>query len=370
MESYACECCGYITDRKYNLQLHLASKKHKYLELDKQSQNNSNSYNKYNLLIQKDLEIQLLKEQLITQKTQDEIQLLKEQLNSKDALLKEQNKHNNAFLKEQNKHNNALLEEKDKHNKYLQSALNNESEITKSSINTLNSSMSTLNFVITNFKKTPQLKKIEYDDAKKLLEQELDDTINLLKKEFESTGKKFTDEEKNEIIIDKLISMHNKKIIAKLICKLITSEYKTADPHDQSFWNSDSSRLHYLIREIVGSKAEWITDKKGSKLANYVIKPIIKLFESLIVDYSKNCFKIVQKYDCSASTSEKYMEQLAKVEDLQLYLRSKTICSDVCSELSPEFHLDKNKLSKILLDTDNISLSIESKQIKKSKTKN
>jgi hypothetical protein len=71
----------------------------------------------------------------------------------------------------------------------------------------------------------------------------------------------------------------------KFIGDIIIKQYIKEDPKVQSVWNTDVSRLAYLVRELINNKKEWSIDKGGNKVTEYIIKPILDFIKIEIEKY-------------------------------------------------------------------------------------
>jgi hypothetical protein len=54
--------------------------------------------------------------------------------------------------------------------------------------------------------------------------------------------------------------------LVRYLVQFFLDHYKKTKPEEQSFWNTDCSRLSYVICTIVDNQASWVTDKKGVEL--------------------------------------------------------------------------------------------------------
>lgn len=128
----------------------------------------------------------------------------------------------------------------------------------------IKTSVNALTFLMTKHKKAPALKEITLDNAGALLGYDGDIKM-----------------------IEKIVHSYKNKKLDKFIGSIIIKCYKKDNPDEQSIWNSDVSRLTYLIKDIIGKEGEsqWIWDKKGVKVSTYIIKPILNFILPLLKDY-------------------------------------------------------------------------------------
>ena len=246
----------------------------------------------------------------------DEIAQLKMQL----EMLLEQKKKDDEITQLQNK---LQLEQKDK--MVLEAKLESKEEIIeilKNQSNTTNTiatkSVSALTYLATKHKNAPPLKQVKYEDAKKLLECDKDDDLT-----------------------KKILGKYGIGRLDEFIGDIIVNHYKKDNPEEQSIWNSDASRLTFLIKDIVGKKSEWIKDKKGMKLRELVIKPILSLVEKLVKDWQTE-----QEYisidDLDREQMDDRMSDTTNAIGVLKDIASNKLGEDISKNLSPRFGLNKN----------------------------
>jgi len=138
-------------------------------------------------------------------------------------------------------------------------------ETHKNSAHTLDKSMDALTFLMTHRKNAPELKKLTHKNAQELLTNEAKLYTHLLYHNDENT-------------------------LDQYIGEIILAHIKKENPDDQSVWNSDVSRLTYLIREIVDESLTWLRDPNGAMFDQKIIVPIINVIRSYLDKclYSKN----------------------------------------------------------------------------------
>jgi hypothetical protein len=117
--------------------------------------------------------------------------------------------------------------------------------------------------------------------------------------------------------------------LVKYLGKILIQYYKKNDPEEQSFWNSDCSRLTYLIRTIVGEKPEWIGDKRGVQLKEHIIKPLLEFIEKEVNELVYN-----SKY-------KKTVETLNSCSRLMLDIKNSVISDELLRYLAPHFAFPK-----------------------------
>src|SRR5207249_8087833 len=128
-----------------------------------------------------------------------------------------------------------------------------------------------LTYIATNYKTAPAL-------------QALDD--------YSQIQQKYNDSK----FIETLIYNFNHNKLDKYLGDMIIKFYKKEDPSQQSLWNSDTSRLTYIIKELLNNNnSDWLVDKKGIKTCNYIIDPLLQYIDVIIKKYlNKKSKKIVR----------------------------------------------------------------------------
>lgn len=185
---------------------------------------------------------------------------------------------------------------------------------------TINKSVSALTFLMTHRKKAPPLKELTVDGAKEILGYS-----------------------ENKPLIDRIIDCYKSKKLDIFIGDAIVKCYKKENPEEQSVWNTDVSRLTYLIKDLIGRKgeSEWIMDKKGVKLSEYVIKPILDFLKSILREHINMLNKNIDKIDDIESRIEtgKNMEIIANI----IYLITcEQLEKDISKRVSAHFQLNKH----------------------------
>jgi len=256
------------------------------------------------------------------QKLIDQINELNKTIKLKDDKLNETIKLKDDKLNETIKLKDEAIKQKDEtidriedtiailksENAHLKSVVNDVGSIVKTSV-------STMAYVVKNYKDAPAL--LPLKDYKMLNYDQPDDEF------VEELGSKF-----------------KHKLLGEYIAEFIVKNYKKTDPAKQSLWNSDTSRLTYIIRDIVTKKkVDWKVDKKGVNTTKYVIEPLIDHIEKMVREY-------IQNYDIdyemfTGREAEKKMMKLKYVTDVLRAIEDKTLHDDVLRCIAPHFFLNK-----------------------------
>lgn len=146
-------------------------------------------------------------------------------------------------------------------------------------------------------------------------------------------------------LADIVIYHRKRKKLVRFIAKYIILEYKKENPFEQSIWNSDTSRLSYIIREMINNKPEWRLDKGGLKIDSYIVQPVTKYIkkevEARIVeirDYAED--------NVNDLTDDQFDFELEKIKYAKyaiIDIDSGDLTDGVIKYLSNHFYLDRNK---------------------------
>lgn len=346
---YSCNFCSYDTDRLFSYNKHLSTKKHiaKVREQNKKkikSQNIHKPFIKHSLDIHKKSEnvyecpycentysssSNLIrhkkscskKDQLESEfnteleKKEYEIQRLKE-LYEKDTIhLKELYEKDTSHLKELHEKDDKLNKQLQDENKHLKSLISNAGGIIKTSV-------SALAYVAQNYEGAPVLKKLKDYSYIKEIELDEDDSND----EFD--------------LIDTLIHHNMKETIQEYLGNIIVEAYKKKDPNKQSIWNSDTTRLTYIIKDLINKKPDWTVDKKGIKTGKYIIDPLLEYIRKEVAEYILE--NDAEKYlHLGEFMLNKHAEKLNSCGSIIASIDNKALSKLVLKYIAPHFYLAK-----------------------------
>jgi hypothetical protein len=164
----------------------------------------------------------------------------------------------------------------------------------KTSTSTISKSVDALSFLMTHRKNAPELKKITQENAQELLTRE-------------------------NKLYDYLLHFNSENKLDQYIGDIILKYIKKENPEDQSVWNSDVSRLTFLIREIVNESPTWLRDPNGAMFNAKIITPVIDEIRKYLDKclYSKNPDKVRLDDETDQSDSDSDSDSEAeKSEDV------------------------------------------------------
>jgi len=355
MPIYKCDICNYTAKTKSNLNKHLKTKNHKQNEIifntsknkiqidtsetpHKQEKNQciycksifsrGNSLTKHLKICsvkKKYDEENEIKKQLKL-KEMENYKLLKEMENYK--LLKEKEMENYKLLKEKEMENYKLLKEKEmesykekeehckKEIDYYRNLLESAGSIL------LQKSISTINFVSSKYDTAPKIEVLKGN------------TIKLL-------------ENNHNKLIELIMYNHNHKKLNKFIGNYIITAYKKENPEKQSLWNTDSSRLTFVIKELITNKSsKWKVDKKGVKTKKYLINPTLEYIKKMLEN--ENISLIKKMEDTDRNNLEEIIEKVRIIADINKNIKDGILSNEILKFISPHFYFD-DKFKKIKL---------------------
>jgi hypothetical protein len=332
--NYECKTCNYATYDKFNYNKHLITKKHKQkvnqdanhticipisysnhteivedkCQFCEKTFANSSSLARHRKIcnIKNDL-IKSYEERLEKQatiiKNKDELIKVKEESYIKEIKVKEE-----SYIKEI-KAKDDYIDLLRSENRNLRTLLNNAGSVIKTSV-------STLSYIVTNYTEAPALEPIR----------------ELPKLHYEMTDMEF---------VDRLILEYRHQTLTPYIGDLILKSYKKDDPRQQSIWNSDTSRLTYIIREIMHNQnLDWRVDKKGLKTSKYIVEPVLDYIDECITKYLKKS-KAANRSD-STNQAIKIMNNFADAGKILQMIEDKILEDDILKYLAPHLYVVKD----------------------------
>lgn len=387
MSTYKCRPCKYATHDKSNFTKHLSSKKHQekvnHITHDSKTipsrilpepieqmfvccfcekeYSTSSNLSKHKKVCSVRIEIE--------SSHQTEIDNLKKEFESEKMII--DGNHKSEIIKLRTEINNLKKDHKhlqqlyDHDTRNLQNTINNLKEEIGRLQETLNNagniiktSVSTTNYIIKNFRDAPALaapedySRLTYDRPKGGHEDEyeLSDTEE---EDPDDPGDKFIDKDSDDEIkldkgrekekfVEKLLYKHRENILVDYLSRIIVRHYKKKDPSQQSIFNSDTTRLTYIVRELFSNKKiDWRVDKKGIKTTNYVIKPLLKHIDELIREYIDQKTTIDRKTVTTEQLINNF-DNLKSGNEILHSIEKNELSENVLKKISPHFYFIKN----------------------------
>ena len=179
-------------------------------------------------------------------------------------------------------------------------------------------SVSALTYSITNYDEAPPIKTIQMDN------------INSFKNSTEQ-------------IVEDILSYYKHKTLCEHLGKIILTLYKKDDPSKQSIWNTDDTRLTYIVKELLHNKSSnWIVDKKGAKTVTYLIDPLLAHIKELIISYQKNFAITGVEHDMAKV--EIILENSRAIVELINDIDDNVIAKDILRYISVHLRFNNNSI--------------------------
>ena len=354
MPIYKCDICNYTAKTKSNLNKHLKTKNHKQNEIifntsknnlvkvrqeTGKKQDQSNNINKKyeciycKLKFTRGNNVSLHLKTCSAKKKYDEENELKNQLKSKDKVIESKDKvieSKDKVIESKDKeiinykkeieNNKENYKEKEEHYKkeieYYRKLLENAGNIL------LQKSISTINYVSNSYNTAPKIEILEGNKIKLL-------------------------ENNHNKLIELIMYNHNHKKLNKFIGNYIITAYKKKNPEKQSLWNTDSSRLTFVIKELITNKSsKWKVDKKGVKTKKYLINPTLEYIKKMLEN--ENISLINKMEDTYRNNLEEIIEKVRIIADINKNIKDGILSNEILKFISPHFYFD-DKFKKIKL---------------------
>lgn len=195
-----------------------------------------------------------------------------------------------------------------------------------------NKAVSSLTHIVKNYDDAPPLEKIDLDEIRKLKNGEM-----LSLKDYEMK------------LIDEVFYAFNHGIMGQYVGDIIIALYKKNDPSVQSMWNTDPSRLTYLIKKIIhndSDKSKWIIDKKGVETVEYVITPIVEKIKCLASVFRlDNCpDENDDNYDYESLDHDRIMRINTIYVELMAAIDDRKVHQDILKYISSHFYFNKDTI--------------------------
>lgn len=343
-KTYICDPCNYSTFNKYNLEIHYKSTKHitntknalksicphcgneyalkKYLDVHLKSckikidtdTNNENKYNQQEIYIKR-----LLKEKdnLIKSHKKEKNNLLNQYNNDKQSIIKQYENCKNECIKVKDEEIallTATIIDLRKDITKLHSIIDKGETIFKSSI-------SAMKYAIKHFSNAPALTAFT--------SYELLETKN-----------------KNSTV-DNILFSYKNDLLHKYIGDIIIKAYKKDKVVEQSMWNTDSTRLSYIVKCLVDKndlkKCEWQVDKNATYIRENIISPILVHIRNILLKDAERLNTYYNKKGHKFSDYEIHLhiETLKGISNLTHELESfPNLQQNIIKHISPYFFIN------------------------------
>jgi hypothetical protein len=198
-------------------------------------------------------------------------------------------------------------------NKILADDRRRYAELSLTNSKTTSKTMSMLSYLVYNYENNPPLQEISTNQMKSIIHRKKPDNIGIVKIIF---------------------MYHKEKGLDKYVGDGIISTYKKSNAGQQSLHTTDSSRLNYIIMDIVGDNEEWIYDGGGVKINQRIIGPICQEISQLLYEYIQD--KIDNNENIDYEESQIVHDIRDQIDDGKLQKR-------INAYIAPHFETIKNE---------------------------
>jgi|688.fasta_scaffold299078_2 hypothetical protein len=149
--------------------------------------------------------------------------------------------------------------------------------------------------------------------------------------------------------IDTLVYNYNGNSLHKYLGNFIIKYYKKDNPAEQSMWSSDTSRLTYIIKELLSNnKSIWNHDYKGVKTKNYIITPLLEYIKEYIDEYWIN--HLDNYKTMSLDELNKFNNIYKSIYKIKKDIELDIIGNDIVRYIAPYFYMDKKDVCNEFID--------------------
>lgn len=303
MPLYNCDYCDYKTDRKNDIAKHNQTRKHK--EKVKQSKR----------FLHGSLKVLELDEKIYKCQHCDEIFSSKSSLSNHRKICEERKEMENKIITLE-KENKKIAQEKEQMTKQLELF----QQLIQSNT-TLKKDSSSVTYISNTFMDAPPL--LALDDYSEVNDSE------------EMT------------LAEVILFQYKNNNLGKFLSEFIVKMYKKDDPKEQSLWNSDTTRLTYIVKELLkNKKSDWAIDKKGLKTKEYIIVPLLKYLKPKIRSYMLKLSKNMN--DVHPSKILQINQNVQSAGTLLVEISKGIIANDIVKRIAPHFYLSKTVKHNLL----------------------
>ena len=160
--------------------------------------------------------------------------------------------------------------------------------------------------------------------------------------ECKEVMKLITFENKSKYPIEEVvIHQYNSGTLYRFLGNVLIKEFKKENEVHQSLWTTDSSRLCFIIKQIVGDNGgdRWISDKSGIEITKLLISPLVNRISEMMSEYSDKFMKDI-KESVSSEQSKQIME---KMYDIGIVIRGivkNDLNKEILKYIAPYFNIN------------------------------
>jgi hypothetical protein len=337
---YKCDLCNYLTDRSNDLLRHKQTKKHirKIQENDKITMNDykNNPSNHDRNDYQGDNKKSRKKniKVIIESDSDTEAEVAKKSYKC-DKCGRDFNHNQNLWRHKKYSCNGPVAENntyvsKEEFNelkeqyKVLLEATKNNSQANVINADTMNvatksakKSMNMMSHAMKHFANAPPMKLLESKQALKLLTY---------------------DNKSKHSIEERMILHYDGNTLDSFLGDALIREYKMKNPENQSVWTTDTSRLCFIVKQLIaGDDDRWISDKSGIAITRLIISPLLKQVMEMLREHINRYSKEATADDFDMSRDKEVSSILLSSNEIIGIILKKELHKAVLKYIAPYF---------------------------------
>lgn len=140
-----------------------------------------------------------------------------------------------------------------------------------------------------------------------------------------------------------LVYNFNNDTLHKYLGDFLVGYYSKENPSEQSLWNSDVSRLTYIVKELLANnKSIWNHDFKGIKVKSYIINPLLRHIKKSMNEYWFSHIDNIASGD--ADNLRKIQETFVTIQKIRKVIDNGILSDEIVRYIAPKFYMDKRDI--------------------------
>lgn len=169
--------------------------------------------------------------------------------------------------------------------------------------------------------------------------------------------KQLTYHNEDEYLIPRIaVNLYNKKAFIDFLTLIIRRQIEKVALPQRSFWNCDSSRNNFHIREDIDGKKVWTIDKGGKKVLKEVIDPVMSMVKRLVREYADNeydkCIDMILDDDDNDSDYEISEMNSSRGNRVCRIIFMGSLSKKILKEISENYYMNYDKIMKYIDNKD------------------
>lgn len=191
----------------------------------------------------------------------------------------------------------------------------------------INKASALIKYLMENHSNVPSIKKIS--------DKQCEDRMRI---DFECP---YNDE--NKYLLQKnIILHHHNNTLINILYKSILNLVNHKKLDKQQIYNTDATRHNYVIKT-----SKWNEDNAGLKFTDYIIRPLLKTIDNLILDYGINELNTFKPRKHDMAENEKHYEQVSRTFRIQSDLHSDKLIKPLLNKLTPYLRYLEEELEEL-----------------------